>query len=239
MSDEKKTELPQAEVIYGKSQIFPKLESLSCWNECVSLIEMGNKPKRIAKFIQEEKGECLDMSAEALRVGIHRWIQKQGARFVGDQAPSTASHLLESMEFDKTPFQIAQYLLNLQVDRINIDYKIEKQMGKSLHHTTAAIKTANELLKTLASLDPALNGLRSTHTSTAANRDGNLTEEMIERSRKIHEAKYGAIGKFITDPRARRMLLNTIDGLKSLETVPTILKITGESTAAPQPKQKA
>lgn len=238
MSDEKKMEFPQTEVIFGKSQIFPKLESLSCWSECVSLIEMGNKPKRVAKFIQEEKGECLDMSAEALRVGIHRWIQKQGARFVSDQAPSTASHLLESMEFDKTPFQIAQYLLNLQVDRINIDYKIEKQMGKSPHHTTAAIKTANELLKTLASLDPALNGLKGAHPSAAINRDGNLTEEAIKRSRQIHEAKYGAIGKFITDPRARRMLLNAIDGIKSIEMVPTILRISEEPTVPPS-KQEA
>lgn len=192
-----------------------KIETLICFPEVKQKLENGEKISEIALYIQEEAKEYLEVKREAIVRSLYRYQNNSITNEQRDELlPSTALLLKGSLQEYIDPIEALNLLLNIQIDRIAIEYKIEKKLGKTLASTTKAIDIATTIANALnrASSDEQARKLKY-----GDNKNDSYDAAVKRQHDKITEsvaARYGEVtANIMNDPAARRRILNVVEKL--------------------------
>lgn len=141
----------------------PKFLSLDCYDAARSRVTVGTPDEDVARFIQD-RGEWKDIPLKeaALLVGKYRAVIRP------DHGHSVAPSVIATLERQRERMDEVnelEDLYRLQLERIRMESKFEKNMGKLLPTMTQEIRVAKEILTDLAQVKMDL-GIHSRHLGT-------------------------------------------------------------------------
>jgi len=132
---------------------FKKLRALNCFGEVVQRLKEGWPTAKLAAWVQEDQKEYLDVELLGLRSILQEYrkvipagevVQATLPRFVEQQMTKVEEGFDELAEL--------QNLYKLQMKRIKIDADLENKFKKLMPSVTQEMRTAREILSTIAEL---------------------------------------------------------------------------------------
>ncbi len=132
---------------------FKKLRAFNCYAEVVTRIKEGWPCEKLATWIQDEKGEYTDVALIGLTTVLRNYrdavpagdmVQGFLPRYVQDKMDVLKDGFDELVEL--------QDLYRLQMKRLKIDTTLEEKFHKLMPSVTQEIRTAREILSTIAEL---------------------------------------------------------------------------------------
>lgn len=187
---------------------FQRIRGLKCFEEVHQRILDGWAPSRLAKFIQEERKECLDITQPSLdtQLGEYRASLPKG-EVAQKFMPPFMQAALEQVDKDFNSLDEARKLYQMQLKRVNIDLAKEEKIGKLFPSMTQEIRAAREILSDISALEMDL-GLNKRHLGQVDVEARVLTDVT---------ARYDdATGQLVQDPESRRKLLGIAERFRSL-----------------------
>ena len=207
MSDE--IDGPSAEIIQmprdgqarpvHRSRTYIKLRAVKCFKEVHQMLLDGFGPAAVADFIQKEKKEYTDVTRSSLIYTLRKYrseipaVDQMKAKLPDHVEKAEAKVRSTLNELDEL-----QDLYLLQRNRIDIDYKLEKQVKKLIPTTNQEIRTATEILRTSAQLKVDIG--MTAQILGGNNNDPSLAETL---AKKVTNA---AVAKVLEDPQKRLRL---------------------------------
>lgn len=194
---------------------FKKLKRLKCWLEVDRRIRAGYPLKDIARYIQEDREECVDVKSKSLRFELGRYRESlPPGEIVARNMPSV--YLKKRKEFEEGNDELAYLdkLMNIQMERIENIMEQQKKLGVWMPSQTMPreMETGRKLAYTRAQLKMDL-GL--------SKRDiGKLTleSELVEKARE----KWGyEVAQTVSDPDSRKKVIDIMDHIRELKRVET------------------
>lgn len=182
------------------------LRNLACFQEVHEKLLDGWTTQDIVRFVQTERGEATDISEQALHQRIREYrddlppallASRRMSQYIGNAVERVRQGIDELAELEN--------LYRLQMERVNIDFTHEKNMKKLLPSVTQEIRTAREILGSIADLKMDL-GLNNRHLGTVGI-DAHLTAHV--------EEKFGSseISAVFANPERRQRLLGVASAL--------------------------
>lgn len=184
-----------------------KLEQLSCFSTVKNMIDSGESVPSIAKFIREDAKESLEISEKSLRNRIYRYIQKNSKDYLREQMPRP--HLaLYADQTERLELMNGLYLLlSIHMDRIIMEYTVEKKIGKTIASTTSAIKVATEIFKTISEVEDSKD--RKTEPEEQS------WDKFMASAKERYASEWGEpIANVVFNPQSRRRILNAMEKIK-------------------------
>lgn len=190
---------------------FSKLRSLACFDEVNRRLCEGYPLKEVAQYIQDEEKEYLEVKRESLIWTLDAYrntIPK--AQLLAKRMPPVFAKAAETVRKGLDELEELENLYKLQMQRIEIDRKNEKNIGKLLHTMTPEIKAAKDILSTIAQLKMDL-GLSKRHL-------GQLdVDARVMADVQTRYAGKPSVTQVLNNAESRRKLLGLVDQVLALE----------------------
>ena len=185
-----------------------RLEQLNCFAVVKNMLEGGESVPNIAKFIREEAKESLDISEKSLRNRLYRYIQKNSRETVREQVPRPHLALYQKQVEKIDAVAALQLLGSIHMDRILMEYAVEKKIGKTIISTTSAIKVANDIYRTIHEIETDLKnqGVQPQQTS--------LEEQMAHFRERYREQWGEAWTNIALNPESRRRIVGAMEKVR-------------------------
>jgi hypothetical protein len=191
-----------------------KIETLNCFEDVKNMFLAGYKIPEISKFIHEEAKECLDIERFSLNKSLQRYITNNLPKEqLKEIVPSTVSMLKDSLQENIDPIHALNILLAIQMDRVMIEYAIEKNIGKTMTSNTKSVDVAAKITHLLdrATSEDLVRRLKG------ASQD-KTPGDTLDNIGKLHDAyaqRYGEVAaNVIANPDARRRILNIMEKIE-------------------------
>lgn len=188
---------------------FVKLRAMVCFPEVHDKLCKGWPLNQLATWIQEEQQEYTDVEHVSLVKVLQNYRDSIPAGERSKYALSK-SHLaaIAQVEDDIDEMREMIKLYRRQERRMEIDGKVEEQIGKLLPTMTQDVRVTLEILNRIAQLKMDL-GVNERHLGTV-----DLEAQMLAG---VEERYAGTdVGTVLTDPKKRRRLLNIAEHALSL-----------------------
>jgi len=219
-----------------------ELDNLACIEQVKLMFEEGSRVSDIADYIQDEAKECLDISKDVLIRKLYRYltdlIKPDAAK---ELVPHTVSMLKGNLNETIDPIQSLNIVLAIQVDRIMMEYAIEKKLGKTISSNTKSIQVAayiSDLINKATSDDLA----RRLKGASLDKPDAGDTLDQIGKIRDAYAQKYGEVAaNVISNPDARRRILNIMEKIEKANSGPLydlVYKKVSGGKSRPTPEAK-
>ena len=188
---------------------FAKLRALQCFPEVHDRLCKGWPLSDVAEFIQEENKEYTDAAPATVIKVLQNYRDSlpsgERAKYV---LPKSHREAIEKVEEDIDEIRELVKLYRRQEKRLDIDGKVEENIGKLLPTMTQEIRVTKEVLTSIADLKMDL-GLNERHLGTV-DIEASLMADVDE--------KYAGtdVGSVLKDPKKRRRLLNIAEHALSL-----------------------
>lgn len=179
---------------------YERIYDLPYYKEVYDKLRKGWSLTRVAKMIQS-RGGCSDISFSYLRQTLHFFRNERipKTEILKDYVPEYVMDTKEKFKESIDELEEIEDLYRVQRDRIGVDYKKEKQIGKLFNNTYKEMEVCLAMLQASAKLKQDL-GLTKKELGT-----------LNVEGRHILEAqnKYGTkdIQDVITNPNSRRRVL--------------------------------
>jgi len=186
---------------------FARFRDLQCFAEAHDRLAQGWPCPEVARFVQDIKGEYKNVTRVGL-INILKSYRKTipKAQMAKHLAPKVAQRAVAVVEEGMDELVEMQKLYRLQMDRVDIDLKTERNINKLLPSMTQEIRTAREILHSYAQLKMDL-GL-SKRQLGKLDVDARVVAEAVVR--------YGdTVGEVISNPESRRKVLSLAQRLLS------------------------
>ncbi|MBX3040928.1 MAG: hypothetical protein KF789_09510 [Bdellovibrionaceae bacterium] len=197
-----------------------KIDGLSCLADIKLMIENGERLADIAAYIQDEAKEYTDVSRKSLTRSLYRYFNDSiRSEQVKELLPATMLLLKENLQEHIDPIHSLNILLAIQIDRIMIEYSIEKKLGKTINTNTKAISVA-------ATISDLLNKATSDDLSRrlkGASLDSSPSDTLdnMSKVRESYAQKYGEVAaNVIANPDSRRRILNIMEKIEKANSGP-------------------
>lgn len=187
---------------------FLRLRGLKCFKEVHQRLLEGWAPSKVAQFVQEDCKEYTDIGRESLESQIKEYraslppgevVKERLPRFHAEQAAKVEQGFDELGEMQK--------LYQMQLERIEIDLKTEKNIGKLMPSMTQEMRAAREILSDIAQLKMDL-GVNERHLGKM-----DISAKVVE---DVSSRYAPAVGKAMENPDSRRKLLGIAERFLSL-----------------------
>lgn len=208
----------------GRDPRFQRLRVLPCFDEIKPRILAGHPLSRIAEWLQEEKGVLADTGHEGVVTMLRKYRDSfSDTELIKDRMPETFLKAAQRVDESLDELVELEKLYRIQMERVNIDFKLEKQFNKLLPSNTQEIRAAREILSSIAELKMDL-GLNDRKLGTV---------DVEAKISAVIEARYGdtKIGKALADPLKRQRLIGLTKQLAKKASKP-VLDVPGEEAAS-------
>ncbi len=179
---------------------FTKLKALNCFREAHQKLLEGWPISELARWIQQDNSEYNDVSRDSLVSILSKYRNTiPAAEFVKTNenlSPALADKLREAQQ-GLDELAEMEKLYRLQMERVEIDRKMEQNIKKLLPTMGQEVRTAKEILQAYADLKMDL-GITDRNLGTART-------EMINATIDLSGAT-PAVQKVLEDPESRRKL---------------------------------
>jgi hypothetical protein len=166
----------------------------------------------VAQYVQKQRGEYTDVTEQTLiwTLTMYRKDLPPG-EILAKSMGSTFKKVAERVRKGLDELTEMEKLYELQMLRIDIDFKNEKKINKLMPTMTKEISTAREILAAMAQLKMDL-GVDERHLGKL-DIDAKIPEETV--------AKYGraSVGKVLNNPESRRKLLSLVEKFTQIQTL--------------------
>lgn len=200
----------------NRKEIEWKLQKLKCWNNVVEMLDDYVPFVQVARYIQQERKEYLEVKEATLTNVIRKWYDEKHADFTksnADRLPQRHLRMINAQSERVDPLDAANMLFAITVDRLMMDYDIEKQERRTLQSATNSLRLAKEIIVTINEIqsDQLQMRLRS---ENAGKGQVDLLDQM-ERVKRGYEEKYGKTAAIVAlSDEGRRKVLNAINQLR-------------------------
>lgn len=195
----------------SRDKSFAKLRAMQCFEEAHQMLCEGYPIKEVARFIQEDKQEYTEVKRDSLQWTLDAYratIPK--AQLVAKRMPTVFNKAAEQVRKGLDEIEELERLYQLQMERISIDAKNEKNINKLLPTMTAEIKAAKDIAVAIAELKMDL-GLSKRHI-------GQLDVDTRVLAEVSHRYEKPEVAKVMANAESRRKLLGIIDQMAVLTT---------------------
>jgi hypothetical protein len=185
--------------ISGSVHGFAKLKALRCFRDAHARLVDGWPLSELARWIQDDQKEYTDIGRDSLIALLHKYRATVPAvEFAKKHAPNKAViEKIKEAEEGLDELAEMQRLYKMQLERVEIDRTIEKNIKKLLPAMGQEIRTAKEILQAYADLKMDL-GLVDRNLGTT--RTENITATVDFTSGNP------AVQKVLENPESRRKL---------------------------------
>lgn len=189
---------------------FSSLKNCKCFPEIDRRIRLGWTIASLVSAVQDEFGECKDLSPKYLRKVLSEYRASIPPAELSASSTRSAIVKLSNKKITDGLDEISELerLYKMQVERIEIDFENEKKINKLFNTTGREVFVAMKLLRQSAELKMDLGLLR--RQAVGVEISGQLAVEAGERYGK------DSIGKVIADPDSRRKVLGIAERLLAL-----------------------
>lgn len=203
---------------------FLRLRALKCFKEVHQRLLEGWSAAKVAEFVQDDCKEYTDIGRPSLEAQIKEYraslpsgevVKERLPRFHAEQAAKVEQGFDELAEMEK--------LYRMQLERIEIDHKIEKTVKKLIPSMTQEMRAAREILSDIAQLKMDL-GVNERHLGKM-----DIQAKVIEDVTSRYDP---AVSKAMGNPESRRKLLGLADRFLMMASGPTV-----NGTATPVPEE--
>lgn len=185
---------------------FGKLRALKCFNEIHERILAGWSMAQVAKFVQEDRDEYTDTTHGALASILQDYRDSiPRAELVSRRMPNVFHKAAEEVEKGIDELKELEKLYQCQMERIQIDLTVEKQIKKLFPTMTNEVRLARDILSTYAQLKMDL-GLATRHLGHL-DVDATLVADVAGRYGKQ------SVARVVQDPESRRRVLGIAEKL--------------------------
>lgn len=195
---------------------FLRLRSLKCFKEAHQRILEGWSTHKVAEFIQNDCKEYTDISVGSLdkQLDEYRASLPRGA-LVKERLPRVFAEAAKTVEEEFDSLVEMKKLYKMQMERIEIDLKIEKGMGKLMPQSmTQEMRAAREILHDISELEMDL-GV-SERKLGKVDIEARVVSDVVSRYDD-------AVGKAMGSPESRRKLLGIAERFLSLASGENVL----------------
>lgn len=187
---------------------FLRLRALKCFKEVHQRLLEGWSPGKLAAFIQDDQKEYTDVGRASLEAQLGEYraslppgelVKERLPRFHAEQAQKVQEGFDELAEMES--------LYKMQLERISIDLKTEKTIGKLMPSMTQEMRAAREILSDIAQLKMDL-GVNERHLGKME-----VETQVIADVTQRYDSNVGAV---MAQPESRRKLLGIAERFMSL-----------------------
>ena len=199
-------------VRYSSSTKYAKLKGLRCFKEVHEMVVSGWPLTEIAQYIQKQRSEYLDVTESTLLWTLTSYRKDlPPGELLAKTMPSSFKKAADKVRKGLDELAELEALYELQMKRINIDFKTEQKINKLMPTMTYEIRAAKDILKDMSQLKMDL-GLDERHIGKLDLNTGPMPEELV--------AKYGreSVGKVLGNPESRRKLLALVEKFAQVQT---------------------
>jgi hypothetical protein len=193
----------------ARSDRFQKLKTLKCFSDAYERICSGWSIPQVARFIQEEKREYLDIT----RGGLERQLSDfrktiPASHLVAKRFPQVYEDAKEKIEGGLDELRELEELYKLQMDRITIDHTIEKAIRKLVPSLTTDIREARKTLESIAHIKMEL----GIHSRAPRGVDVSIgVEGEIEMTGQPAQFGNEMVQRVIESPESRRRVMGVME----------------------------
>lgn len=207
------SEVMKSEIPPGKILRFKRLQGLKCFDTVIAMIENSTPVREIAMFIQDEALEYKDVSRRYLQTLLQQYIGQNAMRFIDDQMPTRHLSLTNSISERVDPMDVYQVLIAIHSERMMMDFAQEKRTGRTTSQNTTNVRVMSEILASMANIETTRKYRFKEFQQTRGVED---TLAHLQKVKNEYNARWGeTTANMITDPAARRRILNAIEQARS------------------------
>lgn len=214
----KSAETLRTTVVQTHKKIGRRLELMKCWPEVMALIDNGEKVEEIARFIQEDRRESLNVKRKTVVATIYYWLSKNRAK--GERAPTKHLVLIGSMSENVDSLSAINMLFAIQVDRITEHYAVEKEHKNFTNFNNNAIRIAKEIVQTMSEIELKRRpspGAASLEQASGAS-SVNDTYLALQRMGQTYAEKFGInAANVILNDESRRRVMSALEKVRQCE----------------------
>jgi hypothetical protein len=174
--------------------------------------------QELARYIQEDRGESTDVTRHSLAIQLANFRKSIPAgHLVAKRFPEVFNKALEEVEEGLDELKELEDLFRLQKSRIEVDNKIETELGKLLPSMTAEMREARQTLQAIADIKADL-GIRKRAPQQPAKVgldldidvtvEGGAARAGAELATKMNNPELADV---FTNPESRRRVLGVVD----------------------------
>jgi|WetSurMetagenome_2_1015567.scaffolds.fasta_scaffold11994_6 hypothetical protein len=200
----------------GRDTRFPKIRALRCFQEVYDRLCAGWSMPELARFIQEERQEYLDVTRSGLAQQLADFRKTVPAgHLVQKRFPEVFDKAKARVEAGLNELEELEELYRVQKARIDIDYNTEKSIKKLMPSMTGEIREARQLLESMATLKMDMGII------TRAQKTGPGVNVSVEVEAKLHEevsAQFGSpeVKAVLESPESRRRVMGVVERFMKL-----------------------
>jgi hypothetical protein len=194
----------------SRDESFQALKRIRCFKEVHERILAGWSMPELARFIQDDRSEYQHASKMALIQTLQRYRDSiPPAQMMRRAMPDEFAKAKEAVDKGLNVLEEHRKLFKLQMDRIAIGQKNEKNIGMLMPTMTQEVRVASELLTRISDLEMDL-GL--------VTRVGDEVNVNVSVSGQVDVGKYGkkSVADVMNDPERRRKVLNVAQTMLAL-----------------------
>lgn len=186
---------------------FVRLRSLNCFPEVHQRVLDGIEPLQIAQYVQKDAGEYTDVGTPSLATVIGEYRQSLPPTLLAAKVPRANAEAAKRVEQGLDELSEMEKLYKMQLERIEIDFKTEKNINKLIPSMTQEIRAGREILSDIAKLKMDL-GLNARHLGKMEV-DAQIVADVTRRYDD-------SVGKTLASPESRRKLLGIAERFLSI-----------------------
>jgi hypothetical protein len=186
---------------------FLRLRSLNCFEEVHKQVVEGLELVSIAKYIQVECNEYVDVGREAVISVLKDYRQSLPAALLAARVPRASAMAAERVREGLDELEELDKLYQIQLERIGIDFATERKINKLIPSMTQEIRAGREILTEMAKLKMDL-GLNDRHLGKV-----DIDAQIVQDVTKRYDV---TVSKTLTNPESRRKLLGIAERFLSL-----------------------
>lgn len=187
-----------------------KLKTLKCFPIVKNMIEEGVFVDDIARYIHEDAKEMVSIQRESLKRTIYRYLETDARENVNRMLPATMDILKARLNESIDPLMALNILMSVHMDRIMIEFTVEKKIGKTIKNNTDSIRVATSIAQAMSKV--GAQDLSNRLRGAASNDTPKDTVDKMFRMKQSYLARYGeATTNVIMNPDSRRRVLNALE----------------------------
>jgi hypothetical protein len=187
---------------------FTRLEALECYQQVATMLKHGYQYMQIAEFIQKN-GEYDDIQQKSLAKILSDYEKERidDVEKVAHRSPRNLEESLDNLDHDVDVLNELGKLYKLQMERIDLNVKREKQVGMVFKTTGKEVQVALDILREIGSFKQSTGMLKK-----------NLGTLSVEARATVEsEDMTGVPSGFIQDPRKRNQILQFVERLENTD----------------------
>jgi hypothetical protein len=197
-----------------------KLRALKCFDEVFSRLREGWPLSELARYIQEDKKEYVDVSRAGLVSVLTDFrASLPPGELIKKRIPQAFLSAKKEVEEGLDEIKELEALYRMQLERVKVDLETEKKIKKLLPTMTSEIKEARQILESVANLKMDL-GLQD------------RAPQKHEVNVEVDETLEQDLSQHFGNPTVKKVLDNPESRYRVMGTVERFLRLTGDKAVA-------